>query len=277
MKPKRLQIRYPLVSTAIKQGGFVPGQSQLQKANEFFNKCQTKLSFMVFNSSQLKQSGIKPEVMLLGRSNVGKSSLISALMYPHGKDKTSQHIKELARSSARPGFTKSLNFYNCGDKLYVVDSPGYGHRSTGEQGSIVTQYLEAQRNLRRIYILIDGVVGITDNDRATMAMIDGSGVPWQIVLTKLDKHINRPVDYAKLFSYPESGSKNIPGISEKDVQTINWTVERMLEEVEEMIDQGYGSLVEEVIGTSSNVTLNYLGIKDLRASILQACSFKGFI
>lgn len=277
MKPKRLQIKYPLVCTARGPGAFAPNQNQLQKADEFFNKCNSRLSFMIFNEDQLKSSGTKPEVMVLGRSNVGKSSLITALLYPHGKDKPLAK-KEFARTSKRPGFTKSLNFYNCGDRLHLVDSPGYGHKSTMDMGHLVTQYLKSQRNLRRVYLLVDGYVGITRKDQLMMEMINEFGVPWQIVLTKIDKHIKKPVDYNKLYrSCSDRDCPPIAGLSESDAHKINNTIESSLVKVENLVQKGYGTLIEEIIGTNSNITLNYLGIRELRASILQACSFKGFV
>lgn len=278
MKSKRLAIKYPLVSAAREPGAFRPTQRHLQEANHFFNKCKTQLSFLAFDTKGLEKAGKKPEVLLLGRSNVGKSSLVTALMYPLGKDKNLTNKKDFARTSANAGFTKSLNFYNCGDKLHIVDTPGYGFRSTPDQGNLVMKYLEEQRTLRRIYILIDSKLGITESDKQTMEMINQSGVSWQISLTKLDQFITKPVNYVKLFSYPklEEEKKSLDGISEQDAQTINDTVYKTLEQVQLMVGQGYGSLMEEVIGTSSNQTLNYLGVGDLRASILQACSFKGF-
>lgn len=91
-----------------------------------------------------------PEVAFAGKSNVGKSSLINALM----------NRKSLARTSAQPGKTQTINFYNINDAMYLVDLPGYGYAKVAESekakwGKMIENYLHTSKQLRRVFLLID--------------------------------------------------------------------------------------------------------------------------
>jgi GTP-binding protein len=123
-----------------------------------------------------------PEIAFAGRSNVGKSSLVNALT---GR-------KTLARTSNTPGRTQQLNFFDLGGRLILVDLPGYGYakESKGKVAAwtrLVKNYLRGRVTLRRILLLIDGRHGLKPNDVEIMDMLDKSAVPYQIVLTKIDK------------------------------------------------------------------------------------------
>jgi GTP-binding protein len=123
-----------------------------------------------------------PEIAFAGRSNVGKSSLVNALT---GR-------KTLARTSNTPGRTQQLNFFDLGGRLILVDLPGYGYakESKGKVAAwtrLVKNYLRGRVTLRRILLLIDGRHGLKPNDIEIMDMLDRSAVPYQIVLTKIDK------------------------------------------------------------------------------------------
>jgi GTP-binding protein len=125
---------------------------------------------------------ILPEIAFAGRSNVGKSSLINALT---GR-------KTLARTSNTPGRTQQLNFFNLGDRLTIVDLPGYGYAKApkGEVdrwNRLIRKYLKGRVGLRRLCVLIDARHGLKVSDRQVMDMLDESAVVYQIVLTKADK------------------------------------------------------------------------------------------
>jgi GTP-binding protein len=123
-----------------------------------------------------------PEIAFAGRSNVGKSSLVNALT---GR-------KTLARTSNTPGRTQQLNFFDLGGRLILVDLPGYGYAKESKSKvsawtKLVKDYLRGRVTLRRICLLIDGRHGLKPNDIEIMDMLDRSAVPYQIVLTKMDK------------------------------------------------------------------------------------------
>jgi GTP-binding protein len=123
-----------------------------------------------------------PEIAFVGRSNVGKSSLLNAL--------TGQ--RALARVSRTPGRTQQFNFFNLADRFMLVDMPGYGYASVGKQlermwATLADDYFKNREQLRRLFVLIDSRHGLKDNDRMLMDWLNRLVVPYQIVLTKVDK------------------------------------------------------------------------------------------
>ena len=127
----------------------------------------------------------KPEFAFAGKSNVGKSSLINALM----------NRKAYARTSAQPGKTQTINFYNINDALYYVDLPGYGYAkvSQGEKekwGKMVERYLHRSKQLRQVFLLVDIRHEPGANDRQMYDWILHNGYRPAVIATKLDK-INR--------------------------------------------------------------------------------------
>ncbi|RKK05272.1 YihA family ribosome biogenesis GTP-binding protein [Pseudoroseomonas wenyumeiae] len=129
---------------------------------------------------QLPEVGL-PEVAFCGRSNVGKSSITNAL--------TGQN--SLARVSHTPGRTKQLNFFNLGDRLVLVDMPGYGYAQAAKsvkedwQG-LMFNFLRGRPTLRRVVLLLDSRIETKASDHAAMKLLTEAAVTFQIVLTKAD-------------------------------------------------------------------------------------------
>lgn len=123
-----------------------------------------------------------PEIAFAGKSNVGKSSLINALM----------NRKSYARISATPGKTQTINFYNINDELYLVDLPGYGYAKVSEKekeqwGKLIERYLHGSRQLRAVFLLIDIRHEPSANDKMMYQWILEQGFAPIIIATKLDK------------------------------------------------------------------------------------------
>ena len=146
--------------------------------------CAGPVSF-VLGCAALHQlpPGDRSEVAFAGRSNVGKSSLVNALV----------NRNKLARSSSEPGRTRELNYFDLGEgQMWLVDLPGYGYakvsRTQAEAWMKLTRsYLRGRASLRRVFLLVDSRRGIMKPDLEMMEMLDKSAVMYQIVLTKADK------------------------------------------------------------------------------------------
>jgi GTP-binding protein len=122
-----------------------------------------------------------PEIAFVGRSNVGKSSLVNAL--------TGQSA--LARVSRTPGRTRQINFFDLGERLMLVDLPGYGFAQApkGEIArwtGLIARYLKGRASLRRVLLLLDARFGIKETDKPLMKQLDEAAVSFQVVLTKCD-------------------------------------------------------------------------------------------
>jgi len=133
------------------------------------------------DTASLPDEGL-PEIAFLGRSNVGKSSLVNAL--------TGRRM--LARTSNTPGRTRQINFFTLDRRLMLVDLPGYGYAAASKSAvaawtRLVQHYLRGRASLRRVCLLIDARHGIKEPDRPIMQMCDASGLSYEVVLTKIDK------------------------------------------------------------------------------------------
>lgn len=122
------------------------------------------------------------EVAFAGKSNVGKSSLINALM----------NRKSLARTSSQPGKTQTINFYNINDAMYLVDLPGYGYAKVSEHekekwGKMIERYLQTSKKLKAVFLLIDIRHDPSANDRQMYEWMVYQGYAPIIIATKLDK------------------------------------------------------------------------------------------
>ena len=175
-----------------------------------------------------------PEIAFAGKSNVGKSSLINALM----------NRKSLARTSAQPGKTQTINFYNFNDELYFVDLPGYGYAKVSQQekekwGKMIEKYLHRSKVLQAVFLLVDIRHEPSANDRQMYEWILANGYHPIVIATKLDK-INRS-QIAKQVKLVKQGL----GV-DKDTIVIPFSAETKQgrEEIYDLIDQLTGK--EEV-------------------------------
>ena len=152
-----------------------------------------RLAHVAGSRKQLPEDAL-PEIVMMGKSNVGKSSLINCML---GR-------KNLARTSSTPGKTQTINFYLVENKLYFVDLPGYGYASVSKEkqsnwGEFVDQYL-ADRPQIRLYIqLIDMRHELGTNDRDMVEYLSSYNLPTVYILTKSDKM--RRKDYEKQLAY----------------------------------------------------------------------------
>ena len=155
----------------------------MPSGSKSLNLCFTKNNFRgSFNSLDLIPNLELPECCFIGRSNVGKSSIINAIT----------KSKKLAKTSKTPGRTQNINLFLINDKLNIVDLPGYGYakisKAKRQELSILTEdYLMNRNNLKEVYVLIDSRIGIKDSDIDILDLISESNKRFSIVLTKIDK------------------------------------------------------------------------------------------
>ena len=140
-----------------------------------------ELAISAVRQSQYPEDN-KPEFLLCGRSNVGKSSFINAII----------ERKDLARVSSNPGKTQTLNFYHVNESFYLVDVPGYGYAAVSEEirqkfGKMIEEYLENRENLERVYLLIDFRIKPTQDDLLMYNFLKYHNLPVTIIATKVDK------------------------------------------------------------------------------------------
>lgn len=171
-----------------------------------------------------------PEIAFAGKSNVGKSSLINALM----------NRKALARTSSSPGKTQTVNFYRVNGNLYYVDLPGYGYAKVSEEikakwGKMIERYLHTSEQLKAVFLLIDIRHEPSANDKLMYSWVREQGFKPIIIATKLDK-INRSQVLKHIKMLKES--LNL----EKDTKVFPFSAlnkqgkEEIIEEIENLIN-----------------------------------------
>lgn len=145
-----------------------------------------KITSVEFTTSAVRRSQYPeekyPEFLLVGRSNVGKSSFINTMI----------NRKNFARTSAKPGKTQTLNFYLINDYFYLVDAPGYGFASVNKKlknkfGLIMEDYLEGRENLKMVFMLVDFRHKPTEDDVMMYKYLKHYNIPVSVICTKLDK------------------------------------------------------------------------------------------
>ncbi|KAK8023178.1 hypothetical protein PG991_007059 [Apiospora marii] len=185
-----------------------PDKTLHNDLNALFTKNPATFYHGTSNFYSLKKNTQVPEICILGRSNVGKSTFVNALANRRGN--------ELAHTSAKAGKTRAMNAYGFGPpppqtqllaadtdvkrtedmpkhSLFIVDMPGYGHKSLKEWGRNITLYLNKRQSIRGAIVLIDGEVGPKQGDLMALEMLSEAGLKTMIVLTKADKAKNGEV------------------------------------------------------------------------------------
>lgn len=142
---------------------------------------EANLDIIATRRSQYPDNG-NPEFLLVGRSNVGKSSFINAIL----------SRKNLAYTSAKPGKTQTLNFYGVNSSFYLIDVPGYGYASVDKKtqakfGMMIEEYLEKRDQLKRVFMLIDFRHKPTEDDLLMYNFLKYYNLPVTVVATKADK------------------------------------------------------------------------------------------
>ena len=150
-----------------------------------------KLEVMATRRSQYPETDL-PEFMLVGRSNVGKSSFINTIL---GR-------KNIAYTSGKPGKTQTLNFYRVNDSLFLVDVPGYGYAAVNKKiqekfGKMIEEYLEKRDELIRVFMLIDFRHKPTEDDQLMYNFLKYYNIPVTVVATKVDKVGNSKLEKNK--------------------------------------------------------------------------------
>jgi GTP-binding protein len=167
------------------------------------------------------------EVAFAGKSNVGKSSLINALM----------NRKALARTSAQPGKTQTINFYNINDKMYLVDLPGYGYANAGVEikakwGQMIENYLKVSKQLRAVFLLIDIRHDPSENDAMMYDWMLHQGYAPIIIATKADK-----LKRAQIPKHVEAIKKGLSVEPETVIIPFSAETKQGREDIWELIDQ----------------------------------------
>ena len=164
--------------------------------------------------------GGSPEVCFLGRSNVGKSSLLNALLG-----------RKIAHTSSKPGRTKEMNAFAVGgpedtgkNRLVILDMPGYGKGGRAEWGIQVMKYLSKRKELKRAFLLVDAEHGLKDSDRQLLTMFREEGVSFQVILSKVDKILftgsrePSPLALEKRFSELRRSMENVKAAVQPDLE-----------------------------------------------------------
>jgi GTP-binding protein len=145
----------------------------------------------VYELSQIPKDNL-PEIILCGRSNVGKSSFINSLF----------NRKNLAKTSSTPGKTRSINFYNIDDKFYFVDLPGFGYAKTSLEeraswGKLLTKYIETSKKIRAAFHFIDSRHAPTELDIQLNELLKFKNIPYIIIMNKADKLKQSDLSFSK--------------------------------------------------------------------------------
>lgn len=213
-----------------------------------------------------------PEVLMLGHTNAGKSTLINRIFLDRERAKNQKSETEHAFVSARAGFTQCLVSFNVNNKLRIVDSPGYGFFGKEKQGQLVLEYIQKRQQLRRVFVLVDSCVGFVEEDVALLDFLVEHGVPFEIVFTKVDKVI--AAQFPKISVHNEKADVEGRVAAYEGVQEGNAKVEAYFDKL--IAEAGLKDLVTLPKLLFNNSRHNKLlekrhGFNHIRYAILESC------
>lgn len=245
-------------------------------SQKLFNSCKPRLAWTLANYNEIPdvkdpRKHAIPEVLFLGHTNSGKSSLINNLLVTRQEGKTSGATTEHAYVSNHAGYTKTMNCYNISNKFNLIDSPGYGMFGEEKQGEMVVEYLERRRVLRRVFLLIDSTVGYRDEDLQLLELLQSEGQSYEIVFTKVDMVIT------KIMKQHGIDCKRTNDVRKREanyaaVQEANQAVERYFEKMERPLGLSPRFLFNNAV-CNKYVSRRY-GYKEIRGTIVESVGGK---
>ncbi|KAK6344131.1 hypothetical protein TWF696_007775 [Orbilia brochopaga] len=244
-----------MTSTAYRWDTTVPSVEQSRYAKRFFEGYPVRFLWAADEFATMPDGAV-PEVAFLGRSNVGKSSILNALM----------HAKDMAHTSSKPGRTRKMNAFSVGGaRLTLLDMPGYGHGSHSSWGMEIMSYLRSRKQFRRAFLLIDAMHGVKELDRMIMESFAQMGISYQLVLSKVDR-LDDGGRGAKAKATAAAGGKK----KQKEQQGLS---EVFMEVQGAMERYGGHAGLGEILATSTQPVKT--GIADLRWAVLRAAGLEG--
>jgi GTP-binding protein len=234
-----------------------PSKEQLVHAEKFFRQRPARPFVWSAPKFHSMAFGTSPEVCFLGRSNVGKSSLLNALLGGG-----------FAHVSSKPGRTKMMNAFDVGNStdptknLVVLDMPGYGKGGQADWGIEVLKYLGKRKQLKRAFVLIDAEVGLKSTDEQLLAVFRKEEIPHQIVLSKVDKLL-----------FPKN-RKPSEGALESRLQVLRRVFEMTRRTTQPNPEDMSGALGEIIACCSERPFGQILGINEVRHAMLQAAGLE---
>ena len=254
----RPYLKLPASSLSYHWDTLPPTPEQLLHASKFFQKQPPEFLWSApkFHSMSF---GDSPEVCFLGRSNVGKSSLLNVLLG-----------KKIAHTSSKPGRTKMMNAFAVGgpqdhgkNRLVVLDMPGYGKGGRAEWGEEVLKYLGKRKQLVRAFLLVDAEHGVKESDKQLLGLFKEQEVPYQVILSKVDRIL-----------FPGSRMPS-QGALESRFSDLRRTME-IVKGVVQSDTEDDGGAVGEVIACSSEkwVEGKRMGIDAVRFAMLRAAGLE---
>ena len=249
-----------------------PSGAQLNQCQKFFQSPTVKLTWTLGKFIDLPNTTL-PEVLLLGHTNAGKSSLINNVLLSSDQGKHHHAMTEYAYVSKKAGYTQTMNCFQINNKFSVVDSPGYGRFGQESQGDMVIEYIQRRRQLRRAFVLIDSSTGIQPQDGDIITLLVDEGISFEIIFTKTDVIIDK---YCK-----RNGIKTLQSSSPKSRQD---NYNKALQANED-IKHHYKTLIQtsgldDLVSfpkllfnnsQSSKYTGKRYGYKEIRVTMLEAC------